>query len=423
MAKNLVIVESPAKAKTIEKFLGSEFQVESSYGHIADLPSKEIGVDVENGFKPKYEVSSDKKALVSKLRTLSKNAEMVWLASDEDREGEAISWHLAEELKLDAKKTKRIVFHEITKNAILKAIDNPREIDYNLVNAQQARRVLDRLVGYELSPVLWRKIKGGLSAGRVQSVSVRLIVEREREIQNFTPPVASYSVVAEFTNEAGKTVKAKLPKNFATKQEAQDFLNKNSNSLYKVSDLETKPTKKSPTAPFTTSTLQQEAARKLYLPVGITMQLAQRLYEAGLITYMRTDSVNLSKEAMEAAQAEIIKSYGKEFSKPRTFANKSKGAQEAHEAIRPTDMSLHTVNVDRDQARLYDLIWKRTLASQMSDAELERTNVKIEANNHSEVFVASGEVLLFEGFLKVYLEGHDDDEEEQEGMLPALKGK
>ena len=420
MAKNLVIVESPAKAKTIEKFLGSEFQVESSYGHIADLPSKEIGVDVENGFKPKYEVSSDKKALVSKLRTLSKNAEMVWLASDEDREGEAISWHLAEELKLDAKKTKRIVFHEITKNAILKAIDNPREIDYNLVNAQQARRVLDRLVGYELSPVLWRKIKGGLSAGRVQSVSVRLIVEREREIQNFTP-TASYSVVAEFTNEAGKTVKAKLPKNFATKQEAQDFLNKNTNSLYKVSDLETKPTKKSPTAPFTTSTLQQEAARKLYLPVGITMQLAQRLYEAGLITYMRTDSVNLSKEAMDAAQAEIIKSYGKEFSKPRTFANKSKGAQEAHEAIRPTDMSLHTVNVDRDQARLYDLIWKRTLASQMSDAELERTNVKIEANNHSEVFVASGEVLLFEGFLKVYLEGHDDDEEEQEGMLPALK--
>ena len=309
MAKNLVIVESPAQAKTIEKFLGSEFQVESSYGHIADLPSKEIGVDVENGFKPKYEVSSDKKALVSKLRTLSKNAEMVWLASDEDREGEAISWHLAEELKLDAKKTKRIVFHEITKNAILKAIDNPREIDYNLVNAQQARRVLDRLVGYELSPVLWRKIKGGLSAGRVQSVSVRLIVEREREIQNFTP-TASYSVVAEFTNEAGKTVKAKLPKNFATKQEAQDFLNKNTNSLYKVSDLETKPTKKSPTAPFTTSTLQQEAARKLYLPVGITMQLAQRLYEAGLITYMRTDSVNLSKEAMDAAQAEIIKSYG-----------------------------------------------------------------------------------------------------------------
>ena len=420
MAKNLVIVESPAKAKTIEKFLGSDYQVESSYGHIADLPSKEIGVDVANGFKPKYEVSPDKKALVSKLKTLAKNAEMVWLASDEDREGEAISWHLAEELKLNPAKTKRIVFHEITKSAILKAIDNPREIDYNLVNAQQARRVLDRLVGYELSPVLWRKIKGGLSAGRVQSVAVRLIVEREREIQNFKA-VATYSVVAEFVNEAGKTFKAKLPKNFNTKKEAEDFLNKNIGSTYKVSDLETKPTRKFPAGPFTTSTLQQEAARKLYLPVGITMQLAQRLYEAGLITYMRTDSVNLSKDAMEAAQAEIIKSYGAEFSKPRTFVNKSKGAQEAHEAIRPTDMSRHTVNIDRDQARLYDLIWKRTLASQMSDAQLERTNVKIVANNHNEVFTASGEVLLFEGFLKVYLEGHDDDDEEHEGMLPALK--
>ena len=339
---------------------------------------------------------------------------------DEDREGEAISWHLAEELKLDKSKTKRIVFHEITKNAILKAIDNPREIDYNLVNAQQARRVLDRLVGYELSPVLWKKVKGGLSAGRVQSVSVRLIVEREREIQDFKP-VASYSVTAEFTNEAGKVVKAKLPKNFATKKEAEDFLNKNIGSTYKVADLETKPTKKSPAAPFTTSTLQQEAARKLYLPVGITMQIAQRLYEAGLITYMRTDSVNLSKEAMDAAQAEITKSYGREFSKPRTFNTKSKGAQEAHEAIRPTDMSKHSVNVERDQARLYDLIWKRTLASQMSDAELERTNVRIEANNHNEVFQASGEVIKFEGFLKVYLEGNDDDDEEQEGMLPALK--
>ncbi len=420
MAKNLVIVESPAKAKTIEKFLGSDYQVESSYGHIADLPSKEIGVDVENGFKPRYEVSADKKALVTKLKSLAKKADMVWLASDEDREGEAISWHLSEELNLDKNKTKRIVFHEITKNAILKAIDNPREIDYNLVNAQQARRVLDRLVGYELSPVLWRKVKGGLSAGRVQSVSVRLIVEREREIQNFKP-LASYSIVAEFTNESNKTFKAKLPRNFNSKSEAEEFLNKNIGSKYKVSDLETKPTKKSPAGPFTTSTLQQEAARKLYLPVGITMQLAQRLYEAGLITYMRTDSVNLSKDAMEAAQAEITKSYGKEFSKPRTFVNKSKGAQEAHEAIRPTDMSRHTVNIDRDQARLYDLIWKRTLASQMSDAELERTNVKIESNNHDEIFAASGEVLLFEGFLKVYLEGNDDDDEEQEGMLPALK--
>lgn len=420
MAKNLVIVESPAKAKTIEKFLGSDFQVESSYGHIADLPSKEIGVDVANGFAPTYEVSPDKKALVKKLKDLSKQAEMVWLASDEDREGEAISWHLAEELKLDKNKTKRIVFHEITKTAIMKAIENPRGINYDLVNAQQARRVLDRLVGYELSPVLWRKVKGGLSAGRVQSVAVRLIVEREREIQNFTP-VASYSVSAEFTNEAGKTFKARLPKNFNTKKEAEDFLNQNIASIYKVADLETKPGKKSPAPPFTTSTLQQEAARKLYLPVGITMQVAQKLYEAGLITYMRTDSVNLSQEAMAAAASEITRSYGKEFSKPRNFANKTKGAQEAHEAIRPTDMSRSSITGERDQARLYDLIWKRTLASQMSDAELERTNVRIEANNHKEHFVANGEVLLFEGFLKVYLEGNDDDEEEQEGMLPALK--
>ncbi|MFC7774243.1 type I DNA topoisomerase [Flavobacterium sp. GCM10027622] len=420
MAKNLVIVESPAKAKTIEKFLGKEFQVESSYGHIADLPSKEIGVDVDNDFKPKYEVSPDKKALVKKLKDLSKNAETVWLASDEDREGEAISWHLAEELKLDPKKTKRIVFHEITKSAIQKAIENPRGINYDLVNAQQARRVLDRLVGYELSPVLWKKVKGGLSAGRVQSVSVRLIVEREREIQNFKAE-ASYSVTAEFTNEAGKSFKAKLPKNFATKKEAEQFLQQNIGSLYKVADLETKPTKKSPAAPFTTSTLQQEAARKLYLPVGITMQIAQRLYEAGLITYMRTDSVNLSQEAMAAAQAEITSYYGAEYSKPRNFNTKSKGAQEAHEAIRPTDMSRHAIDIDRDQARLYDLIWKRTVASQMSDAQLERTNVKIEANNHKEIFSATGEVIKFEGFLKVYLEGNDEDEEQEEGMLPALK--
>lgn len=420
MAKNLVIVESPAKARTIEKFLGKDYQVESSYGHIADLPSKEIGVDVTNGFKPKYEVSSDKKALVKKLKDLSKSAETVWLASDEDREGEAIAWHLAEELKLDKNKTKRIVFHEITKTAIQKAIENPRSINYDLVNAQQARRVLDRLVGYELSPVLWKKVKSGLSAGRVQSVSVRLIVEREREIQNFKAE-GSYSITAEFVNEAGKAFKARLPKNFTTKDEAQDFLNKNIGSIYKVSDLETKPARKSPAAPFTTSTLQQEAARKLYFPVGVTMMLAQRLYEAGLITYMRTDSVNLSQEAMAAAEAEIIKSYGKEFSKPRNYATKSKGAQEAHEAIRPTDMSRHTVSIDRDQARLYDLIWKRTAASQMSDAQLERTNVKIEANNHKEYFAASGEVLLFEGFLKVYMEGNDDEDIEQEGMLPALR--
>ncbi len=420
MAKNLVIVESPAKAKTIEKFLGTDYQVESSYGHIADLPSKEIGVDVANGFKPKYEVSPDKKVLVKKLKDLSKNAETVWLASDEDREGEAISWHLSEELKLDPKKTKRIVFHEITKSAIQKAIENPRGIDYNLVNAQQARRVLDRLVGYELSPVLWKKVKGGLSAGRVQSVSVRLIVEREREIQGFKP-IGTYSVTAEFANEVGKVFKARLPKNFDTQAEAEAFLQSNIGASYKVAELETKPAKKSPAPPFTTSTLQQEAARKLYLPVGITMQLAQRLYEAGLITYMRTDSVNLSQEAMAAAQDEITKSYGSQFSKPRNFNTKSKGAQEAHEAIRPTDMSLHTVNLERDQARLYELIWKRTLASQMSDAELERTQVKVASNHYNEMFAASGEVIRFEGFLKVYLEGQDDDDEEQEGMLPALK--
>lgn len=419
MAKNLVIVESPAKAKTIEKFLGSDFKVESSFGHIADIPANEMGVDVENNFKPTYEVSADKKALVKKLKQLAKDAEMVWLASDEDREGEAIAWHLAEELKIKPEKRKRIVFHEITKNAILKAIENPRDIDYNLVNAQQARRVLDRLVGYELSPVLWRKVKRGLSAGRVQSVSVRLIVERERDIQNFNSE-ASYNISAEFKTENNKSFKAKLSKSFATQEVAEAFLNANIGSAYKVADIETKPAKKSPAAPFTTSTLQQEAARKLGLPVGVTMMLAQRLYEAGLITYMRTDSVNLSGEAMSAAEAEIIKSYGKEFSKPRNYSTKSKGAQEAHEAIRPTDMSRHTVSIDRDQARVYDLIWKRTLASQMSDAQLERTNLKVQANNHKELFSATGEMIKFEGFLRVYLEGHDDEDEQEEGMLPSL---
>jgi len=397
MAKNLVIVESPAKAKTIEKFLGKDYQVESSYGHIADLPSKEIGVNVEDNFKPKYEVSSDKKAVVKKLKDLSKNAEMVWLASDEDREGEAIAWHLAEELKLDQSKTKRIVFHEITKSAILKAIDNPRGIDYNLVNAQQARRILDRLVGYELSPVLWKKVKGGLSAGRVQSVAVRLIVEREKEINEFKIE-SSYVITAEFKTAEGKVVKARLGKNFASEQEAKDFLNLNIGAAYAIKDLETKPAKKSPAAPFTTSTLQQEAARKLYYSVGQTMMLAQRLYEEGFITYMRTDSVNLSAEATKAAAAEITKSYGAEYAQSRSYVTKSKGAQEAHEAIRPTNMALHSVPLDRDQARLYDLIWKRTLASQMSDAKLERTNVKIGANKYSDLFLATGEVLLFDGF-------------------------
>ncbi len=420
MAKNLVIVESPAKAKTIEKFLGKDYKVASSFGHIADLPAKELGVDVEGGFKPKYIVSKDKKDVVKKLKDLSKNAEMVWLASDEDREGEAIAWHLAETLKLDKDKTKRIVFHEITKNAILKAIENPRTIDYNLVNAQQARRVLDRLVGYELSPVLWRKVKGGLSAGRVQSVSVRLIVERERDILGFTPE-ASYRIDAEFSNEKGRSFKAKLPKNFKAKEEAEAFLRKNIGASFKVADLTTKPAKKSPAPPFTTSTLQQEASRKLYFSVSKTMTMAQRLYEAGLITYMRTDSVNLSTEAQNSAKAEIISAYGDDYSNPRQYKGKSKGAQEAHEAIRPTDFSRHSVNVEYDQQRLYELIWKRAIASQMSDARLERTNVRIEANQHNEQFTANGEVIKFEGFLKVYLEGNDDEDEEQEGILPAMK--
>lgn len=420
MAKNLVIVESPAKAKTIEKFLGKDFKVESSFGHIADLPSNELGVNVEGDFKPKYEVSKDKVAVVKKLKDLSKNADMVWLASDEDREGEAIAWHLAETLKLDKEKTKRIVFHEITKSAIQKAIENPRGIDYDLVDAQQARRVLDRIVGYELSPVLWRKVKGGLSAGRVQSVSVRLIVEREREIQGFTPE-ASYRIDAEFSNEEGKTFKAKLPKTFETKEDAYLFLESNESASFKVAELDKKPAKKSPAAPFTTSTLQQEASRKLYFSVSKTMTMAQRLYEAGLITYMRTDSVNLSEEAKNGAKAEIESAYGLKYSKPRNYTGKSKGAQEAHEAIRPTDFATHSVDIDRDQARLYDLIWKRAIASQMSEAELERTNVKISASTHKETFTANGEVIMFEGFLKVYLEGTDDEDDEQEGMLPAMK--
>jgi len=420
MAKNLVIVESPAKAKTIEKFLGKDFKVESSYGHIADLPSKELGVDVEGDFDPKYIVSDDKKAVVKKLKALAKKAEMVWLASDEDREGEAIAWHLSETLELDENKTKRIVFNSITKKAVTTAIENPREIDYNLVNAQQARRVLDRLVGYELSPVLWRKVKRGLSAGRVQSVSVRLIVEKERSIQEFNTK-ASYKVVAEFSTEAGKKFKAKVSKDFSTKEEAQAFLEKNKGADFSVADLTKKPAKKSPAAPFTTSTIQQEASRKLYFSVSKTMQVAQRLYEQGLITYMRTDSVSLSGEALEAAKAEIENYYGKEYAQTRNFANKSKGAQEAHEAIRPTNMDVHTVDLERDQSRLYELIWKRTLASQMSDAQLENTNVKIEASTHKQQFSASGQVVKFEGFLKVYLEGNDNEEEEDDGILPAMK--
>ncbi|MCF6278743.1 MAG: type I DNA topoisomerase [Flavobacteriaceae bacterium] len=419
MAKNLVIVESPAKAKTIEKFLGKDFQVESSFGHIADLPSKELGINVDGDFMPNYIVSTDKKAVVSKLKSLAKKAETVWLASDEDREGEAIAWHLVEQLKLKEENTKRIVFHEITKKAILNAVENPREINYNLVNAQQARRVLDRLVGYELSPVLWRKVKGGLSAGRVQSVAVRLIVEREREILGFEPK-ASYRVDAEFANKNGKKFKAKLPKNFDAKKEAEDFLNSCLGTNFSVSDLKKTPAKKHPAAPFTTSTLQQEASRKLYFPVAKTMMMAQRLYETGLITYMRTDSVNLSNDAKDAAQAEIISSYGEQYSNPRNFKTKVKGAQEAHEAIRPTNMDRHSVSIDYDQDRLYSLIWKRTIASQMSEAQLERTSVKIENAKNDKIFTANGEVIKFDGFLKVYLEGNDNEDEEQDGMLPQM---
>jgi len=419
MAKNLVIVESPAKAKTIEKFLGKDFQVESSYGHIADLPSKELGIDVEGDFSPKYIISDDKKPVMKKLKSLVKKAETVWLASDEDREGEAIAWHLKEQLDLKEENTKRIVFHEITKKAILNAVENPRDIDYNMVNAQQARRVLDRLVGYELSPVLWRKVKGGLSAGRVQSVAVRLIVEKERSIYEFNSET-HYKVVAEFCNVEGKKFKASIPKNFDSKKSAEDFLNSCSDADFSIAELTKKPAKKSPAAPFTTSTLQQEASRKLGFPVAKTMQVAQRLYEAGLITYMRTDSVNLSVDARNAAAEEITNYYGAEYSKQRVFKSKAKGAQEAHEAIRPTNMKMHSIDTEFDQTRLYDLIWKRTLASQMSEAQLERTNFKIENSKNEKIFTANGEMIKFEGFLKVYLEGNDNEEEEQAGMLPLL---
>lgn len=421
MAKNLVIVESPAKAKTIEKFLGKDYKVTSSFGHIADLPSKELGVDVENNFAPKYIVDREKKPLVKTLKDLAKKAETIWLASDEDREGEAISWHLAETLQLDKSKTRRIVFNSITRAAIQKAIENPRAINYNLVNAQQARRVLDRLVGYELSPVLWKKIKPGLSAGRVQSVAVRLIVERERDIEAFNP-VGSFRIAAEFKTKEGNVFTAKLNNTFDTKQEAAAFLKQNIGADFTVASQDKKPAKKSPSAPFTTSTLQQEASRKLYFSVARTMQVAQRLYEAGLITYMRTDSVNLSGEAIRAAKDAIVENYGVKYSKVRNFKGKAKGAQEAHEAIRPTDMTLQSPAMEKDQSKLYELIWKRTLASQMSDAELERTNVKIKASTHKEEFNANGEVIKFDGFLKVYLEGKDEEDltEEQQGMLPAM---
>jgi DNA topoisomerase-1 len=421
MAKNLVIVESPAKAKTIEGFLGKDFLVKSSIGHIRDLPKKGgMAIDIENGFAPTYEVSADKKKVVDELSKLSKKSETVWLATDEDREGEAIAWHLQEALKLKEEKTKRIVFNEITKSAITKAVDNPREIDINLVNAQQARRVLDRLVGFELSPVLWKKVKYGLSAGRVQSVAVRLIVEREKEITNFVSE-STYKVSAYFLNADQNVFKADLPKRFKSKEEAVSFLEACSNSTFTISSLTKKPAKKSPSAPFTTSTLQQEASRKLGFTVGQTMSVAQKLYESGKITYMRTDSMNLSDDAIKSAGGFIESNYGSEYFKSRKFAAKSKGAQEAHEAIRPTNLSNAMVDGERNHQRLYELIWKRTIASQMADAQLERTTAEITVSNASNHFVAKGEMIKFDGFLKVYMESTDDeDSEEQDGMLPKL---
>jgi DNA topoisomerase-1 len=422
MAKNLVIVESPAKAKTIEKFLGKDFKVASSYGHIRDLISKDMGVDIEKDFTPNYIIPPDKKDVVAELKKLAKSSEKVWLASDEDREGEAIAWHLAEALKLPVESTRRIVFHEITKTAIEKAVANPRTIDINLVNAQQARRILDRLVGYELSPVLWKKVKPGLSAGRVQSVAVRLIVEREREIQQFESNTY-FRVTGSFLTDKAQPFDAELNKRLNSAEESQKFLSELEGKSLTISDVQKKPAKKSPAPPFTTSTLQQEAARKLSFPVGLTMSVAQRLYEAGHITYMRTDSVNLSDEAMQAAAGEISNEFGTEYVKNRRFATKNKGAQEAHEAIRPTYMNKKVAGSDDQQKRLYDLIRKRTLASQMADAELERTTATIPTPNSDLYFSAKGEVIKFEGFLKVYMEGRDDedDDETTAGMLPALR--
>ncbi len=420
MSKNLVIVESPAKAKTIEGFLGEGYTVRSSFGHVRDLAKKGLGVDIENKFSPNYEVSPDKSKVVNELKALAKKAEVVWLATDEDREGEAISWHLFEALNLNEKNTKRIVFHEITKPAIKNAIANPRTIDKHLVDAQQARRILDRLVGFELSPVLWKKVRPSLSAGRVQSVTVRLIVERERDIMAFKS-TSSYKVTANFIT-GNASVKAELTSKFKTLEEARAFLKKCEGADFTVESLETKPTKKSPSAPFTTSTLQQEASRKLGFSVAQTMVVAQRLYESGKITYMRTDSVNLSGTAIDQAKEAITGNYGPNYLNIRQYKTKSKGAQEAHEAIRPTYIEKQTVDGDAGEKRLYDLIWKRTISSQMSDAELEKTTVVITASGATEKFVVQGEVLKFDGFLKVYLEGTDDeDEENQSGMLPPMK--
>ncbi|MGL4993490.1 MAG: type I DNA topoisomerase [Bacteroidales bacterium] len=425
MQKNLVIVESPAKAKTIEKFLGPEYKVLSSYGHIRDLKKKDLGIDIENGFTPLYEVPEDKAKVVAELRKQAKSAQMVWLASDEDREGEAIAWHLYEVLGLNSENTKRIVFHEITKSAIINAIENPRTINIDLVNAQQARRVLDRIVGFELSPILWRKIKSSLSAGRVQSVTVRLVVEREREIQNFKSE-ASYRIIGTFLvpTPSGEFVelKAELPRRPKTKVKASEFLELCRNSEFAIQEIITRPARKSPAAPFTTSTLQQEASRKLGFSVSQTMSVAQKLYENGHITYMRTDSVNLSDLAINTAKAAIIESMGEQYWQYRKYQTKAAGAQEAHEAIRPTYMNKSKIDGTAQEKRLYDLIWKRTIASQMADAQLEKTTVNIAVGNSGEDLVAQGEVLKFDGFLRVYMESNDDenDQTSEEGLLPAM---
>jgi len=420
MAKNLVIVESPAKKKIIQGYLGKDFIVESSVGHIRDLPKKGgMAIDISNGFEPNYVISEDKIKVVKQLKTIAKKSDLVWLATDEDREGEAIAWHLTEALKLDTKKTKRIVFHEITKKAITNAVNNPRVLDKNLVNAQQARRVLDRLVGFELSPVLWRKVKQGLSAGRVQSVAVRLIVEREKEILNFNPK-ATYKVVALFLNQKGEVVKAELSKRFITYDEAYRFVSNCNDANFSVDSINKKPSKRSPAAPFTTSTLQQEASRKLGFSVSQTMTIAQKLYESGKITYMRTDSVNLSQDALNAAEKEVKTRYGEDYSERRIYTKKIKGAQEAHEAIRPSYLNESKVEGDSSLQKLYSLIWNRTISSQMKDAKLDRTNVKISISDSQEVFIAKGEVITFEGFMKVYLEGKDDEVEKKQEILPQL---
>ena len=427
MSKNLIIVESPAKAKTINKFLGSDYVVTSCYGHIRDLPDSGLNIDIENGFEPNYVVSEDKEKVIKELKKLAKGCDEIYLATDEDREGEAISWHLCDVLKLNPKKAKRITYTEITKEAVVYAVENPRTINMDLVNAQQARRVLDRLVGYEISPVLWKKVKPSLSAGRVQSVAVRLIVEREREIRGFGS-VASFKIVAFFfvTDANGKksVFKAERASNFKTEAEADKFLNEVVAAEFKVSAIEKKPGKRSPAAPFTTSTLQQEASRKIGMSVSNTMRVAQRLYENGHITYMRTDSTNLSETANKALSKEIKSRYGKEFYEQRTYATKSAGAQEAHEAIRPSHMENATVDAEPDEQRLYDLIWKRTIASQMADAQIEKTVIDIVNNKNKETLQAKAEVILFEGFLKVYNEGVDEDadlDEEAEALIPPVK--